>query len=107
MSPWPAALKPSNTLRECSVICVESALENIGWNGGPAIRLNGATIQIHAQSLFRFCNSSSLQVVRLHCRFPQVRRYMPDSSAFEFAPLCAVDPSDVVAEAGFSPCGFA
>jgi hypothetical protein len=39
-------------------MCVEPALENIGWNGGPATRLNGATIQIHEQSLSRFGNSS-------------------------------------------------
>jgi AraC family transcriptional regulator len=62
MSRWPAASKPSNILRECSVICVEPALENIGWNGGPAIDLNGATVQIHEQSLFRFCNSRDSQI---------------------------------------------
>src|SRR5262249_31010225 len=60
MSPWPAASKRSNTLRECSVMCVEPALENIGWTGGSATRLNGATTQIHEQSLFRFGNSSGL-----------------------------------------------
>ena len=60
MSQWPAVSKPSNTLRECSVICVEPALENIGWNGGPAIPLNGATLQIHNESLFRLCNSYDL-----------------------------------------------
>lgn len=38
-------------------MCVEPVLETIGWNGGRAIRLNGAAIKIQEQSLFRFCNS--------------------------------------------------
>jgi hypothetical protein len=57
MWPWPAASKPSNILRECSVVCVEPAPENIGWNGGPAICLNNATVKTHAQILFRLFNS--------------------------------------------------
>src|SRR5215469_6929768 len=46
MSPWPAASKPSNTLRACSAMCVEPAPENIGWNGGPAIRPTAGIAQI-------------------------------------------------------------
>src|SRR5262249_31194578 len=50
--------KLSNILRECSVMCVEPAPANIGYNGGPTIDLNSATIQIHEQILSSFCNIS-------------------------------------------------
>lgn len=49
--------KTRNTLRECSVMCVEPALESIGWNGDPVVDLNSATVQILEQSLSRSCNS--------------------------------------------------
>ena len=44
-------------------MCVEPALENIGWNGGPVILLNGAAIEVREHTLFRFCNSYDLAVV--------------------------------------------
>ena len=107
MSPWPAASKPSNTLRECSVICVEPALENIGWDGGPPTDLNGATTRVLEQSLFfRFCNSSLLQLLRFRRRLPQVRCHISHSSVFRFAPLRVVDPSNIFREPGLHRAGL-
>src|SRR5262249_3550409 len=64
MSQWPAASKPSNTLRECSVNCVEPALENIGWNGGLAIGLNGAPVPIPQHSTCTPSPNKTIQYFR-------------------------------------------
>jgi hypothetical protein len=41
VSQWPAASKPSNILREYSVMCAGSTLRSIARNGGPVIPLKG------------------------------------------------------------------
>src|SRR5215510_701081 len=57
MSPWPAASKPSNILRECSVMCAELAPANIALSRGPSIRRHDSWTEIREQSLSFFRNS--------------------------------------------------